>query len=279
VAEPVLAHRITVKPEMWMSEITGRTVVDAVLASVAGPGPAWSPPPIARATPGPRARRDDRVAADRRSPAGTVAVRGARLDRTDLAAPRPSRDRHPVRGRDGLVDADPARPGRRRSSDAIAHPTLREGDATLARHVSTANRARPRRGGVDHGVGRDPPGRAASRRRRATTDGPPVAVDLRAIDTLGSPHDRARAGRCGVALGGVPLVDGTPRPARSSRCRCPASSTWAPRRAPTTAWSACTARPASGEGNEFAGTPRRSDPATGCDASTGRGRFAPANCR
>jgi MoxR-like ATPase len=39
VAEPVLAHRITVKPEMWMSEITGRTVVDAVLGSVPAPGP------------------------------------------------------------------------------------------------------------------------------------------------------------------------------------------------------------------------------------------------
>ena len=39
VAEPVLAHRITVKPEMWMSEITGRTVVDAVLASVPAPSP------------------------------------------------------------------------------------------------------------------------------------------------------------------------------------------------------------------------------------------------
>jgi MoxR-like ATPase len=39
VAEPVLAHRITVKPEMWMSQVSGRTVVDAVLASVAAPTP------------------------------------------------------------------------------------------------------------------------------------------------------------------------------------------------------------------------------------------------
>ncbi len=37
VAEPVLAHRITVKPEMWMSQVTGRTVVDAVLSSVPAP--------------------------------------------------------------------------------------------------------------------------------------------------------------------------------------------------------------------------------------------------
>jgi MoxR-like ATPase len=37
VAEPVLAHRITVKPEMWMSDITGRTIVDAVLGSVPAP--------------------------------------------------------------------------------------------------------------------------------------------------------------------------------------------------------------------------------------------------
>lgn len=39
VAQPVLAHRITVKPEMWMSEVSGRTVVDAVLASVPTPTP------------------------------------------------------------------------------------------------------------------------------------------------------------------------------------------------------------------------------------------------
>jgi MoxR-like ATPase len=39
VAEPVLAHRITVKPEMWMSQVTGRTVVATVLASVPAPAP------------------------------------------------------------------------------------------------------------------------------------------------------------------------------------------------------------------------------------------------
>ena len=39
VAEPVLAHRITVKPEMWMSEASGRTVVAAVLSSVPAPAP------------------------------------------------------------------------------------------------------------------------------------------------------------------------------------------------------------------------------------------------
>jgi MoxR-like ATPase len=39
VARPVLAHRITVKPEMWMSDVTGNTIVDAVLASVAAPAP------------------------------------------------------------------------------------------------------------------------------------------------------------------------------------------------------------------------------------------------
>ena len=39
VAEPVLAHRITVKPEMWMSQVSGRTVVEAVLSSVPTPAP------------------------------------------------------------------------------------------------------------------------------------------------------------------------------------------------------------------------------------------------
>ncbi|WP_040495611.1 AAA family ATPase [Ilumatobacter nonamiensis] len=37
VAEPVLAHRITVKPEMWMSKVTGSTVVAAVVGKVPTP--------------------------------------------------------------------------------------------------------------------------------------------------------------------------------------------------------------------------------------------------
>ncbi len=38
VAPSVLAHRITVKPELWMSQVSGRTVVAEVVASVATPG-------------------------------------------------------------------------------------------------------------------------------------------------------------------------------------------------------------------------------------------------
>ncbi len=37
VADPVLAHRITVKPEMWMSEVTGHTVVDDIVSTVPTP--------------------------------------------------------------------------------------------------------------------------------------------------------------------------------------------------------------------------------------------------
>jgi MoxR-like ATPase len=37
VARPVLAHRITVKPELWMTDASGRRVVDAVLARVPTP--------------------------------------------------------------------------------------------------------------------------------------------------------------------------------------------------------------------------------------------------
>lgn len=37
VARSVLAHRITVKPELWMSDVSGRRVVDAVLGQVATP--------------------------------------------------------------------------------------------------------------------------------------------------------------------------------------------------------------------------------------------------
>ncbi|MBB6629065.1 MoxR family ATPase [Nocardioides sp. KIGAM211] len=37
VARSVLAHRITVKPELWMTQVSGTRVVDAVLAQVATP--------------------------------------------------------------------------------------------------------------------------------------------------------------------------------------------------------------------------------------------------
>jgi MoxR-like ATPase len=37
VARPVLAHRITVKPELWMTQASGTRVVDAVLGSVPTP--------------------------------------------------------------------------------------------------------------------------------------------------------------------------------------------------------------------------------------------------
>ncbi len=39
VAQAVLAHRITVKPELWMSDVTGASVVSGVLAQVATPSP------------------------------------------------------------------------------------------------------------------------------------------------------------------------------------------------------------------------------------------------
>ncbi len=37
VARSVLGHRVTVKPELWMTETSGRTVVDDVLATVPTP--------------------------------------------------------------------------------------------------------------------------------------------------------------------------------------------------------------------------------------------------
>jgi MoxR-like ATPase len=39
-AEPVLAHRITVRPELWMSHVSGTDVVQAVLTTVPAPSPA-----------------------------------------------------------------------------------------------------------------------------------------------------------------------------------------------------------------------------------------------
>ena len=44
VAVPVLAHRITVKPELWMSKASGTSVVDSVVASVPTPSALESRP-------------------------------------------------------------------------------------------------------------------------------------------------------------------------------------------------------------------------------------------
>ena len=40
VAKPVLAHRVTVKPELWMSDVSGSNVVTRLLRSVPTPAPA-----------------------------------------------------------------------------------------------------------------------------------------------------------------------------------------------------------------------------------------------
>jgi MoxR-like ATPase len=45
VAPSVLPHRITVKPELWLTEATGDTVADEVLASVPTPTPGTAPSP------------------------------------------------------------------------------------------------------------------------------------------------------------------------------------------------------------------------------------------
>jgi MoxR-like ATPase len=37
VAHPVLAHRLTLKPELWMTAVTAHSVVDAVLGTVPAP--------------------------------------------------------------------------------------------------------------------------------------------------------------------------------------------------------------------------------------------------
>jgi MoxR-like ATPase len=39
VAPSVLAHRITIRPELWMSNVTARNVVDSILATVPTPTP------------------------------------------------------------------------------------------------------------------------------------------------------------------------------------------------------------------------------------------------
>jgi MoxR-like ATPase len=38
VARSVLSHRVSIRPELWMSDVTGSSVVRSVLAQVPTPG-------------------------------------------------------------------------------------------------------------------------------------------------------------------------------------------------------------------------------------------------
>jgi MoxR-like ATPase len=57
VAVPVLAHRITVKPELWMSNASGRSIVESLLRTVATPSARehLAPGPVADSSAGPAA--------------------------------------------------------------------------------------------------------------------------------------------------------------------------------------------------------------------------------
>jgi MoxR-like ATPase len=57
VAVPVLAHRITVKPELWMSNASGRSIVESLLRTVATPSARehLAPGPVADSAAGPAA--------------------------------------------------------------------------------------------------------------------------------------------------------------------------------------------------------------------------------
>jgi MoxR-like ATPase len=110
VAEAVLAHRITVKPELWMSNVSGATVVASTLASVRTPG---AREPLASASVGDRAR---------------TALRGADSVETHCGAAAQPHRRH---GTDvGRVGVRPTRPlGARRSAGrhcpvVVDNPTL-----------------------------------------------------------------------------------------------------------------------------------------------------------
>src|SRR5690606_33081908 len=51
VAHPVLDHRISIRPELWMSDVGGRAVVDTVLQQVPVPSARQVAAPARSATP------------------------------------------------------------------------------------------------------------------------------------------------------------------------------------------------------------------------------------
>ena len=159
VARPVLAHRITVKPELWMTQASGRRVVDAVLgrcrppATLRGSGAmtGWRPTAaLSRALLVGGPRGGPRGA---RGPAGADGAGGA------VRAARGARPRPPAR-----LSAPGCRPG------------WTTGRCTRARAPSPASCCRRRRGRrAGHPGGRRR--RRTSRCIRGTGAGPGSSAD------------------------------------------------------------------------------------------------------
>ena len=184
---PVLAHRITVKPELWMTEASGLRVVDAVLGSVPTPGhPRGVPCPLSRAerrrasgTGGPRPR----WAAACWWPAPASRWPSCSATRCWSSSPR----RWPSAPRWGWSACRAASPT---ASLSLDHLTLHEGQGTRSRlHLPTRRRGRAGHPGQRPGAVRRPaPDQRADRRgsgpgrRRADPGGEPPP--------LGAAHGR-----------------------------------------------------------------------------------------
>ena len=131
LAVPALAHRITLRPEMWLQRIEPDRVVRDAVAAVAGAGERRAPDVLRELTPWPPCPRRDRLAAYRAGAAPRVpcvVIAGAAGRRRGPRAGRPGGARGAVRARDGggvcgtgrrpLAAGWRSRPARRTSSRA-----------------------------------------------------------------------------------------------------------------------------------------------------------------
>ena len=134
VAVPVLAHRITVKPELWMSNASGRSIVESLLRTVATP----SAREHLATGPG-RGRLTDHAAVATRHRTAT-----RRLGGWEPHGCPPARDHPRRRGRHRRGRRPPCRPARhrrRRSSSPRSGGTWPGlGTRSRARHASATRR-------------------------------------------------------------------------------------------------------------------------------------------
>ena len=291
VAGSVLAHRITVKPELWMTEATGASIVEGLLATV--------PTPTAQEPGGRRARSRRGAPRQRGGPGRGTAPEGC------LAADRSpgpvDRDGGGAgAGRPGAGERRPSCPGRSVRADGrprarprTARPADRPGPGgrPVAARGPEHAAARPRRGTTgcragDRDAGAPGVRRGAAAGRRALADPAPGGRLRRGRrrgrvrgeqPPLGCAPGRDRRGRGDHPLVRLPL--GAAAPARRDprdTARDPSLRLGrepAPRRPdrpePVT--------PQRGRQRSSSGS-GRSSPATGCAASTGGRRCAPARC-
>ncbi len=144
IAVPALAHRLTLRPELWVQRVRGEDIVREALDSVPTPAAEDARPDAKPNSASGRVRRRDGARAGRRHRPGQDRARRPRRAVRAPPGPRARARRRPERARAARARPEPRARGRRRHRHARPSPqTSRSGASTCcscSRRVSPRNR-------------------------------------------------------------------------------------------------------------------------------------------